>query len=439
MSHPPRMSAGVSRVLRSPVAQFLVAGLVTLVVLVVVTGSLSGRAAREEALTDARASTEVLAHSVAEPAIPRGLVAGRAGAIDRYDREMLTRLVVGEVQRIKIWARDGTIVYSDEARLIGDRFDLGPEEAAIMEDGGSEAEVSDLARPENRYEPRGTGLVEVYTRIEAPDGVPLLFEAYYSADDIEARRAEVIAPFRSITIGALVALVLVATPMLWVLTRRLTRAAAERERLLRSAADASDAERRRVARDLHDGVVQDLAGASFTVSALARETTDGVEREALDGVGSSLRGILRSLRSLLVEIHPPRLFAGDLRAALDDLTAPAASSGVDVRVDVTGLGGVPDDAVALVWRVAQEAVRNALRHARAGRLDVVVRRAPTGIELEVTDDGVGFDPSADRADTHYGLRGLDSLVQDHGGGLQVVSAPGRGTRVVLHVDLRSRR
>lgn len=426
------MTSRISRVLRSPVAQFLAIGLVTLVVLVVVTNVLSGRAAREEALADARASTRVLAHSVAEPALPRGLVEGDAGAVDRYDREVLQRLLVGDVRRIKIWSRDGTIVYSDEARLIGDDFELDSEEIDVLEEGGTAAEVSDLAEPENRYEREGEGLVEVYTSISSPEGTPLLFEAYYSAEQIEQRRAEVIAPFRQITIGSLLVLVLVATPMLWVLTRRLTRASQERERLLRSAATASDAERRRIARDLHDGVVQDLAGTSFTVSALAR-TSAPEDRHALEGVAGSLRMSMRALRSLLVEIHPPGLTAADLPAALEDLTAPAAASGVEATVGVEDLSGTADDTAALVWRVAQEAVRNAMRHARAEHLSVSVRCDEGEVVLTVVDDGIGFDPTHARPGTHFGLRGLESLVHDNGGSLDVRSTPGAGTRVTLRV------
>lgn len=426
-------------VLRHPVAQFLTTGAVLLATLVAVTGVLSGRAARDEALSDARATTAVLAHSVAEPALPRGLVRGAAGATDRYDRLMLDRLLVGEVRRIKIWRRDGTIVYSDEARLIGRTFDLDDEERSIIDDGGSDAEVSDLGEPENAYEDPGEALVEVYTRIVSPEGVPLLFEAYYDAVDIDARREAVIAPFRAITVGALLVLVLVATPMLWVLTRRLTRAAGERERLLRSAASASDAERRRVARDLHDGVVQDLAGSAFTVSAIARQVEDPAARVALVDVSGSLRGSLRSLRSLLVEIHPPRLSAAGLAAALEDLTAPATEAGVDAQVVVGDLGGTSDAVVAVVWRAAQEAVRNTLRHAEARRLDVLVGRSDDDVALVVTDDGRGFDTGAARPGTQFGLRGLESIAADHGGSVDIASSPGHGTTVRLRVPHGGRR
>ncbi len=413
-------------------AQFLAVGLLTCVVLLVGSSRLNADAARDEALADAIATTEVLARSVAQPDLPRGLSRGDQGAVDRFDRVALERLLVRDVRRVKIWRGDGTIVYSDEVRLIGERFPLRADERAVLEGGGSEAEVTDLDRPENRYEDRDEGLVEVYTRITTAEDEALLFEAYYSMSGIATRQAQVIGPFRRVTLGALVTLVGVATAMLWVLTRRVTRAAAERERLLRSAATASDAERRRIARDLHDGVVQELAGTAFTLSALER-VAPPPQRAALRETGVVLRDVLKSLRSLLVEIHPPGLSATSLPAALEDLTAPAAAAGVDVTVRVAGDDAPGVDTVALVWRVAQEAVRNTTRHARATALVVdVVASGPT-ITLEVRDDGVGFDPGAVRADAHYGLRGLDSLVRDSGGTLEVRSAPGAGTTVRLEV------
>ncbi len=141
----------------------------------------------------------------------------------------------------------------------------------MLENGGTEAEVSDLSKPENRFETDSGGLVEVYTRIRSPEGEPMLFEVYYSADDLAARRSAVFAPIQRITVGGLLAMLVIATPIIWVLTRRLTRNARERERLLRASMSASEAERRRIARDLHDGVVQDLAGTAFSLTAVGRD------------------------------------------------------------------------------------------------------------------------------------------------------------------------
>ncbi len=96
-----------------------------------------------------------------------------------------------------------------------------------------------------------------------------------------------------------------------------------------------------------------------------------------------------------------------------------------------------DETIALVWRVAQEAVRNATRHAQARRLDVRVVGSAGAVTLEVADDGRGLRPAPSRsAPPHFGLRGLASLVADAGGRLDVTTAPGEGTTVSLDVGTR---
>lgn len=424
------------RLLRNPVVQFLAAGLLLLVVLAIGTGELSQHAANQEAVDETRAITRVLARSVAEPAIPRGLVDGRAGAIDRLDRTVLERLLVDDVRRIKIWNADGRIVYSDETALIDETFELGVDEIDVLEKGGTDAEVSDLSQPENRFEADSGGMLEVYTRVMSPEGQPLLFEVYYSADDLAARKEAILSSFRPITLSGLLLLLLLTTPLLWVLTRRLEAAGRDRERLLRAAVDASDSERRRIARDLHDGVVQDLAGTSYALAAAGQSLRDADPATAaeIDLMSGSLRTSLRSLRSLLVEIYPPELHTNGLSAALADLVAPATGAGVDADVQVSDIDGVDEDIIALVWRVAQEAVRNALRHGQPDKIEVRVTDEDGVVVLEVCDDGKGFDPGKVVLDEHFGLRGLRDLIAEVGGRLEVRSSPGAGTTVRLEVN-----
>ncbi|PKH42865.1 Histidine kinase-, DNA gyrase B-, and HSP90-like ATPase [Nocardioides alpinus] len=423
------------RWLTNPVAQFLAAGFVTLVVVVLVTSALSREAADEEAIADARSLTGVLGRSVAQPAIPEGLVTGDAAAIDRLDRTVLDRLLVDDVRRIKVWAADGTILYSDRTELIGAVYPLGDDELDVIEEGGTDAELSDLTRPENRYERElGGDLLEVYTRIRSPEGEPLLFEAYFTADELGQQRAAVLDRFLPITIGALAALVALTTPLIWLLARRLSRGARERERLLEAAVRASDAERLRIARDLHDGVVQDLAGSSMALSTLAARGVGPVADE-LEDVGRSLRVSMRSLRSLLVEIYPPDLHTAGLSAAVHDLVAPLVAAGVEVDADISGDEDAPPAAVALVWRVAQESVRNVARHAQATRMSLTVRREDDALVLEVVDDGVGFDVTTAAGDEHVGLRAAESLVREHGGAMEVESTPGSGTMVRVEVPV----
>ena len=419
----------------NPLVQFVVAALLLFGLTWWATGLLSQRAGRSEAVADARVTTELLAHSVAEPEMPPGVVENDAGAIDRFDRRVGTRLRVPPVQRIKIWRPDGTIVYSDKTQLIGKKFKLDAEQVSVLNSGATEGGLSNLRRAENKFEKEEDGLLEVYTMIHSPEGRPLLFEAYYSVDTVQQRSTEVLTPFRRITAGALGAVLLVGLPLIGLLTLRLTRASRARERLVLRAIDASEAERRRIARDLHDGVVQELAGTAFALTGSAREpSVPPAVREDLLASSSALRRSLRQLRSLLVEIHPPGLNADGLPAALEDLTAQASTTGVETEVTVSGIHGASEHVVALVWRVAQEAIRNAVRHAHASHLQVEVRGDERQVRLSVRDDGVGFDPATTSSNGSYGLRGLRSLVDDGGGKVQVVSAPGAGTTVRMVVE-----
>jgi len=210
-----------------------------LVVLVVASGWLSKRAATDEAIGDARTLTQLLGRSVVETELTPGVVEGNAAALDKFDREMLKRVVVGDVLRIKIWKRDGTIVYSDKTALIGQQFDLKPDDIEIIDRGGTAAEVSDLAKPENEFEKGFGRLLEVYSQVWAPGGEPLLFEAYFSDDDVSRRSAEVLDGFRPITVSVLLIFLAMTAPLVYVLARRLDASAATRERLLVAAIDAS--------------------------------------------------------------------------------------------------------------------------------------------------------------------------------------------------------
>jgi two-component system NarL family sensor kinase len=437
----PRISGAAARPGRAlwgrPVVLFVAVGAVTVVVLFVVLSWFSRQAATNEAIAEARSVTNVLAHSVAEPAIPPGLVSGNAAALDRFDHTVLSRLLVDDIVRVKIWTASGRIVYSDKVQLIGKRFPLEEEDRKILQRGGSTAGVSDLTAPENRYERDSGKLLQVYSRLHAPSGQPLLFEAYFPYSKVSDRSAEILSQFRPITIAGLLVFLLLTTPLVWVLARRLDHTAADRERLLLAAVEASDIERRRIARDLHDGVVQELAGISFAVSATSRQLVDQPELAGrLDTFGSGVRRALRALRSLLVEIYPAELTENGLGAGLEDLLAPAAAAGIEVSLDVADTSKVPPEWTALTWRVAQEAVRNAVRHGHPSRLSVAVTTQPGGLCLEVKDDGIGFDTAADPPYGHLGLKALRDLVREAGGTFEVTSARGEGTTVVTRMGRR---
>jgi two-component system, NarL family, sensor kinase len=164
---------------------------------------------------------------------------------------------------------DGRIVYSDEPQLVGARYRVDAEERAALAAGKVEPEVSDLSRPENRFERGQRTLLEVYLPIRGPDGQRLRFEAYHRFSSISVSGRRLWLAFAPALLGGLLLLQLVNLPLARSMVRRLRDAQAQRELMLRRAIDASDLERRRIAADLHDGVVQDLVGVSYELAAQA--------------------------------------------------------------------------------------------------------------------------------------------------------------------------
>jgi signal transduction histidine kinase len=340
--------------------------------------------------------------------------------------------------RVKLWSQDGRIVYSDEPRLIGNRYRLAADDLEALRTGKVVAELSDLSRPENRYErPKGK-LLEVYLPVHTPSGRPLLFESYLRYSSVVADGRDIWRSFAPALLAALVLLWLLQVPPALSLARRLRRDQHDREALLLRAIEASDAERRRIAADLHDGVVQDLAGIAMGLAARADrargETATGL-RAAADGTRESMR----RLRSLLVEIYPPNLSTTGLEPALSDLAAPLAARGLSTRVEVDSALELDPEAEQLVFRTAQEALRNVLAHAGASRAEVRLRGEGDHATLVVADDGRGFTPGqAERRRTegHLGLDLLRDRARDLGGRLTVESEPGRGTTVQLEIGAR---
>jgi two-component system NarL family sensor kinase len=441
-SHPPGPTAGqplsLPRVsVRRLMLRFALAGLAALVVLTALTAVVSRRLGTAEAMDEARRIASIATNGVAQPAITPGLLRGEPDQIAAFDRVIRQGVLRGSLQRVKLWSPDGVIIYSDEPRLIGERFPLDGDKRIALAGGPAKAEVSDLSEPENRFEKPDTKLLEVYTRMVGPAGEPLLFETYFSFQAVTDSGLRLWLAFAPVAVGALVLLQLVQLPLAWSLAGRLRRGQDESEQLLWHAVESSNAERRRIAGDLHDGTVQDLAGVSIALSAAARRPHHNgpgqaeADRQTLQDAATQVRGAITELRSLLVEIYPPNLQAEGLESALNALVARLPARGVTPRLEVelpdTGLS---PELSGLVYRCAQELVRNTLRHAGASTVVVRVGTEDDEVVLEVIDDGRGFDPRPGvgvTSDGHVGLQVLADLVARAGGTVEVASAPGRGT------------
>ena len=188
--------------------------------------------------------------------------------------------------------------------------------------------MSDLSKPENHYERSQGKLLEVYLPVETPSGKPLLFEAYYRYSLVSSNGSQLWRSFAPIALGALIALELVQIPLAYSLARRLRQRSEERELLLRQALEASDVERRHIASDLHDGVVQDLPASPTRSSAqTGGRTGDAADPEVIEAPASTVRASIRALRSLVVDIYPPDFGEVTLESALTDLLARTAEHG----------------------------------------------------------------------------------------------------------------
>jgi two-component system NarL family sensor kinase len=349
--------------------------------------------------------------------------------------------------RVKIWNASGRIVYSDETSLIGRQFPLAREEQAALRTGRTEAEVSALDSAENLDEKQFGTLLQVYQGVRTPSGTPLLFETYQPYTVIrDASRRMWLGSLPVLLLG-LVLLYAVQAPLAYRMARRLQRSLDEREALLLASLAASDRERSRIAADLHDGIVQGLAGASYGLAAGAERVRprDSEAADAMAVAAADLRRWVRELRSLVVTITPPALHAQGLAVSLADLVAPLEGRGIIVTLDVRDADDLDPTSETLLYRAAQEAVRNIVRHAEARTVRIDVGRSTAAaagradeVCLRVTDDGRGFDATAQaqaRRGGSVGLELLAGLVTSHGGDVRVETAPGEGTALVVRLPV----
>jgi len=432
--------------LRRVVGMFAAASLLALIGTLVLAGVVARKAAESEALRDARAATDMIAVTVVQPVLQDGLVTGDPRAMHALDRVVHDLILPRRVVRVKVWTADGRIVYSDDTRLTGRVFELDADKLQSLRTGATRADVTDLTQAENVFDPGDGPLLEVYRPLRTPGGTQLLFEQYLPNSLVDERGMEVWRLFAPIMVGAALVLQICQLPLVWWLVRRLRSAAAEREVLLGRAVAASDEERRRLAGDLHDGIVQGLAGASFTIAGTVNAVDRaGLPRTAADlrDAAGGLRDSIRGLRSMLVDMYPPSLATEGLIPALRDLAAPLVARGIAATVDLPtpsgsaddpdGLGLPPEDA-ALIFRVAQESLRNVARHSGAGRASLRLSAEDGCCVLEVADEGTGMDlDAALHSEGHLGLSILRDLAAERGARLAIASRPGAGTRVRLEV------
>ncbi|MEI7891508.1 MAG: sensor histidine kinase [Myxococcales bacterium] len=217
---------------------------------------------------------------------------------------------------------------------------------------------------------------------------------------------------------------------------RLRAEAADRERLEGEVLEAGERECRRIGSELHDGVCQDLTGLLIRSKRAqkALEALSNPEAEALRSVVEGLGEAIGEVHGLSRRLSPGRLTGRDLAGAVDDLvrrTAEVADVSISFMAD--GDGPTVDPVVTLhLFRVAQEALANAVRHAAATQIEILLAHDPEGTRIRVDDDGVGL-PADAALRGGLGLRTLRWRAVKAGGTLTVGPRPGGGTRVECSV------
>jgi signal transduction histidine kinase len=198
-------------------------------------------------------------------------------------------------------------------------------------------------------------------------------------------------------------------------------------------------ERQRLARELHDSVTQ----AMYSVTLYAEATHMALEANKMDVVAENLRELkvmareaLFGIRLLIFELHPPILEEQGLASALQvRLSSVESRAGLSTEMVVEKNRRLPLNLEEELYRIALEALNNTVKHARAEHVVVTLQFTESQVHLEVTDDGIGYDPTTAKESGGMGLNGMDERARRLGGHLVIESAMGKGTRLIVEAPI----
>jgi signal transduction histidine kinase len=198
--------------------------------------------------------------------------------------------------------------------------------------------------------------------------------------------------------------------------------------------EAEELERRRVARELHDDIGQGLALLTIEIDLLGREPPTAAEfASRVQGLSIRVRELSSAVHGLSHQLHPSTVEQLGLVAALRGLCREVGvGRGLEVTFTHSDVPEMTRAAALCLYRVAQEALRNVVRHSGTARAAVELAGAPDGLRLVVSDRGVGFDPAAVGV-VGLGLVSMRERLQMAGGDLTIHAAPGVGVRVAARV------
>ncbi len=214
-----------------------------------------------------------------------------------------------------------------------------------------------------------------------------------------------------------------------VLYDRLATREVELERSTAHMIELQELDRRRIAADIHDGISQRLVSAYYHLQAARARSQDSAAVSEVVAAESLVSDALSEARRAIVGLRPIVLDDLGLGAALTSLAASLGGP-AEVEVDLDDCRLAPHVETAL-YRIAQEALQNVVKHAGADRVSIALRDKGTTVELSVIDDGAGFQAEVERSRDAYGLKGMGERAALVGAQVRIQSSPGQGTSVTV--------
>lgn len=403
--------------------------------------ALAEHIAADQELAEAMRTGQLVTHTVLAPALPDA-VRGDASAITLLNEAVWVRRGDGSVVHLTVITGAGRVVYSDDLAQIGLQHPLtGPVHAALGGVAGAAFSTAGTTTDPAAAQAPGR-MIQTHLPLHL-DGATVAVLIDSTDARLRTAHTDLVDQLLWLALGSLAVLLLLQLPVSIQLVRTVARSHRERTRLLGNALAASERERRRIARDLHDGVVQDLAGADYAIESLTRNFPAGADppdRRLLELTRAALQRSVHELRTLIIDIDPPDLTAHNLAAAIEHLAARLRNTHrIELRIPARLPSTLSPTAAATLYRTARECLTNISAHAGASTVRIELHTDASAAYLRIEDDGRGIpaDVLDGHRDGHAGLRLLAEAATDLNGRLDVTSGRDNGTAVTLTLPIHA--
>jgi signal transduction histidine kinase len=384
----------------------------------------------QRAVDDVRERVDLVIEETVTPA----LLAGDPAAIAAYDDLMQDHVVRHTTAGLALWRPDGTVVWALDGNYIGKQYELPNEAAKALKSGEVQATNGEAGDKDTALGWKPESAIEVYAPfVTKPGGEPLVWEAGLRREQV-SKDADRLVLVAAALLGLGAAVLLTAQGILGsTLVRRNDREREYRRWLTQRVSEMAAVERRQIAADLHDGVVQELAGIALDLEAPVPGSDGTMATSERKRFAARVRGTVATLRGQTAELYPSAAALIDVPTALQSML-DRMPRGIDKQLTVDPAAAVEPGYRWLVFRVAQEALRNVTQHSKARTVIVALHHTDAGTVLTVTDDGKGFVPETDAVEPgHMGLSLMSDTANAAGAHLTIRSVKGEGTTIRLEV------